>query len=360
MKAYKGFDKDLKCFNNFQYEIGKKYVHNGNIKLCESGFHACKSPFEVLEFYSPNSNSRYCEVNASGKQDIGATKIAFQKIKINKEIGLSGLFKAGIKAYVSKVKWLKNIIKSKLSSIASSEDSFIGVKTISDFSIANVTGDNSCASSNGNCSCANTTGYYSYATTHGALSTVSGTGNYSCVLAQNHSSIAGSTGNYSCIQADDYYSCAVSTGKKSWSNTTKYKSIAGTIEACSYASALGESSCASALGYGSSAHVAGKYSCAIASGFFGKASAGADSVAVAMGIVSKAKGELGAYLVIAEYSEEPNSDYKLKTIKCTKVDGKKIKADTWYMLKNGRFVEAVNNDSNKPKKQVIIIETSTK
>ena len=93
---------------------------------------------------------------------------------------------------------------------------------------------------------------------------------------------------------------------------------------------------------------------------FGKASAGADSIAVAMGVVSKAKGELGAYLVIAEYSEEPNSDYKLKTIKCTKVDGEKIKADTWYMLKNGRFVEAINNDSNKPKKQVTIIETSTK
>ena len=33
--AYKGFDENL-CCRGFQYEIGKEYVHEGEIECCES------------------------------------------------------------------------------------------------------------------------------------------------------------------------------------------------------------------------------------------------------------------------------------------------------------------------------------
>lgn len=58
--GFKGFDKDLKC-RSFQYEIGKYYEQEGEVKCCEIGFHFCENPFDVFRYYSP-SDSRYCEV----------------------------------------------------------------------------------------------------------------------------------------------------------------------------------------------------------------------------------------------------------------------------------------------------------
>ena len=99
--AYKGFDENL-CCGGFQYEIGKEYVHEGEIECCENGFHACTNPFDVLDYYEADGKNRYCEVEQSGsiKTGNGDSKQASSKIKIKAEIGMAGLFKAG-------VEWIK-------------------------------------------------------------------------------------------------------------------------------------------------------------------------------------------------------------------------------------------------------------
>ena len=65
---------------------------------------------------------------------------------------------------------------------------------------------------------------------------------------------------------------------------------------------------------------------------------GKESFAIATGIEGKAKGSLGCYIAVAEY-EETEDGYRLVDFKSHIVDGETIKADTFYMLKNGEFVE---------------------
>ena len=47
--AYKIFNFKLQC-RNFQFEIGKEYFEE-NINICNSGFHSCLNPFDILEYY---------------------------------------------------------------------------------------------------------------------------------------------------------------------------------------------------------------------------------------------------------------------------------------------------------------------
>ena len=89
MKCYKGFDKDLKC-RGFQYEIGKEYEENA-ADICHKGFRACENPMDVFGYYNP-ADSRYCEVDLdTNEQTEEDSKRVGKKIKIETEIGLSGM-----------------------------------------------------------------------------------------------------------------------------------------------------------------------------------------------------------------------------------------------------------------------------
>lgn len=90
----------------------------------------------------------------------------------------------------------------------------------------------------------------------------------------------------------------------------------------------------------------GNYGASSATGYKGASSAGdPESVAVAWGYHGKAKGVLGAYLVLADWVGDED-DYwhqnlwQLKGAKMVRVDGEIIKPDTYYTMKNGEVVEA--------------------
>jgi hypothetical protein len=70
-------------------------------------------------------------------------------------------------------------------------------------------------------------------------------------------------------------------------------------------------------------------------------STGEDSVICCAGSGSVVKAKAGSWITLAEweYSDEKGR-FVPRYVKTEYVDGEKIKADTWYCLKNGEFVEA--------------------
>ena len=101
--AYKGFDKNL-CCRDFQYEIGKTYTHDGVVKACEGGFHACEYPLDVFNYYPPASN-RFAVVEQAGdlSRNPDDSKVASRSISIRAEIDLRGIIKAAIDFTFSKI-----------------------------------------------------------------------------------------------------------------------------------------------------------------------------------------------------------------------------------------------------------------
>ena len=68
----------------------------------------------------------------------------------------------------------------------------------------------------------------------------------------------------------------------------------------------------------------------------GSSASGRNGLSVARGNDVRVRGGIGALLVIAE---ECADSYDVKDWKAVVVDGKTIKADTWYKLVNGKLVE---------------------
>ena len=145
--SYKGFDSSLRC-RGFQYEVGKDYEQEGNIKCCKNGIHACEFPYDVFSYYAPGENSRYCIVTQSGEMDKneGDSKVASSKIHIETEIGLDGIIKAGVKFILDKVNWKdKKATNTGYRSAATNTGDYSAAVSTGGFSTAKVSGKGSVA-----------------------------------------------------------------------------------------------------------------------------------------------------------------------------------------------------------------------
>ena len=288
----------MKC-RGFQYEVGKTYEQKGKIECCMNGFHACEFPLNVFNYYSPGSNSRYCTVTQSGeisKHD-GDSKVASSKIHIETEIGLNGIIKAGVKSILDKVNWKDNKEFNTGNHSAATNNGH--------YSAATNTGDCSVATNTGNCSVATNTGDYSAATNTGDRSVATNTGDRSAATNTGNHSAATNNGHYSAATNTGDYSAATNTGNHSAATNT------------------GDYSAATNTGYQSAAKVSGK-----------------ESIAVVTGKDSKAAGALGDWIVLTERGGWNGETCPIKEVKAFKIDGEKIKADTFYKLVDGEAVEA--------------------
>ena len=110
--------------------------------------------------------------------------------------------------------------------------------------------------------------------------------------------------------------------------------------------ATGYCGASSATGNYGASSATGNCGASSATGYKGSAIAGdPESIAVAWGYKGKAKGVIGSHLVLADWEGNENNfwtqeEWSLKGAKMVRVDGDKIKADTWYTMENGEIVEA--------------------
>ena len=199
IKSYKGFNADLTC-RGFQYEVGKEYNHTGAVSACNSGFHACENPIDVLGFYPPCDDNgrprRYCEVEQSGNIDRGIDKICSSRLRVVAEIGIEGLIKAGVKFIFDKVNWK-------------------GAKESN-------TGDRSAATNTGDCSAASVEGKESIAIVTGRHSRAKGAKGCWLVLTER-----ADYGHILCVKAAEVDGVKIKAD-------TWYKLIDGQFTECNY------------------------------------------------------------------------------------------------------------------------------
>lgn len=65
--GYKGMTYDMKGYNDFQYKVGITYKEEGQLVLCEHGFHFCRFLAQVFQYFPPSEEgkkARYFKVKA--------------------------------------------------------------------------------------------------------------------------------------------------------------------------------------------------------------------------------------------------------------------------------------------------------
>ena len=300
--SYKGFDKNMKC-RGFQYEVGKEYEMDGEIECCERGFHACKSPMEVWDYYDMLS-SRYAEVEQSGKIDKeeNSTKVCSSRIKIKAELKLADIINIGIE-------WLKDITSpSKVKTDGTLNDNGDRKKQIGS------SGDYAQIGSSGYSAQIGSSGYSAQIGSSGSYAKIGSSGSYAKIGSSGDYAQIGSSGYYAQIGSSGYSAQIGSSGDYAQIGSSGYSAQIGSS---GYYAKIGSS--------GDSAQID---------------STGEDSVIMCAGNSSIAKAKVGSWITLAEWKW---SDEKIRDVPvCVKteyVDGENIKADTWYQLKNGKFVE---------------------
>ena len=309
--SYKGFDKNMQC-RGFQYEVGKEYEMDGEIKCCNRGFHACKSPLEVWDYYDI-LNSRYAEVEQSGKIDAeeNTTKVCSSRIKIKAELKLADIINIG-------VEWLKDITSpSKVKADSALNDNGDRKKQIG------------------------SSGYSAQIGSSGDSAKIGSSGDSAQIGSSGYSAQIGSSGDYAQIGSSGYSAQIGSSGDSAKIGSS---GDSAQIGSSGYSAQIGSSGDSAKIGSsGDSAQIGSSgYSAQIgSSGDSAKIdSTGEDSVIMCAGNSSIAKAKVGSWITLAEWkwSDEKKRDVPV-CVKTEYVDGENIKADTWYQLKDGEFIE---------------------
>ena len=302
MKGYKAYNKGLICRDK-QYKIGEVFEED-RAEVCLCGMHYCENPLDCLDHYPLIDNegnivemTEVEDLDSENRETDDNKKYCTKKLKIGAKLSLSEFIKAGFDFIYEKSGEMIN--SGDYSKLASS-------------------------------------GYYSKLASSGDYSKLASSGYYSKLASSGYGSKLASSGDYSKLASSGYGSKLASSG---------YYSQLASLGDCSQLASLGDCSKLASSGYYSKLASSGDYSQLASSGDYSKlassggysklASSGYRSVIANIGFAGTAKASIGSWITLAEHDETG----VIRFVKTEQVDGKRIKADTWYQLVDGEFKE---------------------
>ena len=250
-------------------------------EICHAGMHFCENPLDVLDHYQLLNNA--CELNEF------ATVEALAEPQTEDEKSVTTKLKIGVKlglkgfikaAVIFSLEWLKKVDFNARGTAAS--------------------------------------GYNSKLAASGYNSKLAASGDNSKLAASGDNSKLAASGDNSQLAASGYNSQLAASGE--------YSKLA----------ASGDNSKLAASGDNSKLAASGD-NCLVEA-------TGKECVIAATGINSKVKGAIGCFIACAEWKQDNSGKWYPVSFKTAKVDGKKIKPDTFYILKNGKFVEVKDGE----------------
>ena len=281
MKAYKGFNKDMTCTPTdgkpFQYKEGETY-EEPEADLCTKGFHACLDPLDCLNYYNI-CDSVYREVeldDVSDQREKNDTKVCGRKIRIGAKLSIKDIVKASVDCTMDRVKKEGGTNSGNFAQLASSGD-------------------------------------FAKLASSGYFAQLASSGNFAKLASSGYSAQLASSGNFAKLASSGNFAQLANSGD--------FAKLASSGDSAQLASSGNFAQLASS---GDSAQLA---------------SSGKDSVVMSAGIGGKVKAAVGNWIAIAEWKMK-DSHFAPVGIVAAKVDGEKIKADTWYKCENGKLVEA--------------------
>lgn len=277
--SYKAFNKDMTC-RDFQYEVGKEYEIEGQgIEMCLHGFHSCLMPFEVIWYYDV-FKSRFAEVEYWGNIECenGTTKICSSNIKVVRELSFDELLER-------QITWIKGHYTTKFLSDKGLEKQRL------------------------------------YSTACCAKIESSG---YNCAIV--------STNIGSKITSNNGYCTIVSQGR--------HDKIVSSGEHC-FICSLGKFATITTSGFKCDVYSSSDYANIVSSGKYCRVdSQGYFATITCIGEGAFVRAKMGSIITIANYSLHADMDNEIiDCVRTEKVDGERIKANTWYKVRCGEFVE---------------------
>ena len=319
MKGFKGFEKDFSCGGK-QCEENTTYEEYGE-GCCHKGvMHFCEDPWEVLNHYDlvdDNGNfSEFAEVEALGQVWNDGEKRATNKIHIGAKLGLKGFLKACIDFTLEKTKYESN--GTNLSG------DYAQIGSSGDFAQIGSSGNSAQIGSSGDYAQIGSSGDFAQIGSSGNSAQIGSSGNYAQIGTSGNSAQIGSSGDFAQIGSSGYSAKIGSSGDYAQIGSSGNSAQIGSS---GYSAKIGSSGNSAQIGTsGNSAQIN---------------STGEDAVIMCAGSRSKAKGKKGSWITLAEWvKDEEKGRYVPVCVKTERVDGEKIKEDTYYTLKNGEFVEA--------------------